>query len=94
MCKAANRMLEVTIGTSLVLASGFGTASKTWLEAVERRIDDTSAVLHHIKSVKALGASRTVTKWLQELKISELDRSGKYRTLLTTIIGLGQLKPR
>jgi hypothetical protein len=87
-------MLEVTIGTSLILASEFGTASEIWLEVVERRIDDTSAVIHHIKCVKALGASRTVTKWSQELKVLELNRSGKYRKLLTTIMGLGQLKPR
>lgn len=79
----------ITICSSLGLATGFGGASRIWLTAVGHRIDNTSALLDHIKSVKVTGIELGMIKWLQRLKLIELDRSGRYRGLLMTIVSLG-----
>lgn len=79
----------ITMCSSLFLATGFGNASKIWLTAVGHRIDNTSALLDHFKSVKVTGIELSMIKWLQRLKLIELDRSGRYRGLLMTIVSIG-----
>ena len=53
-----------------------------WLEAIERRIAATSAMLNSMKGVKMCGLTDVLREDLQRLRIDELDISKKFRRLL------------
>lgn len=53
-----------------------------WLEAIEKRITATTAMLSAMKGVKMCGLTDTLSKTLQELRVDELRISRKFRKLL------------
>lgn len=53
-----------------------------WLEAIERRISATSAMLNSMKGVKMCGLTDVLRDDLQQLRVDELDISKKFRRLL------------
>ncbi|KAK3322938.1 P-loop containing nucleoside triphosphate hydrolase protein [Apodospora peruviana] len=53
-----------------------------WLEAIERRISATSAMLASIKGVKMCGLKDTLLASLQQLRVDELRISKKFRKLI------------
>ena len=53
-----------------------------WLEAIERRIAATSAMLNSMKGVKMGGLTEVLREDLQRLRIDELNISKKFRKLL------------
>ncbi|KAK4208910.1 hypothetical protein QBC37DRAFT_60766 [Rhypophila decipiens] len=53
-----------------------------WLEAIEKRISATSAMLNSIKGVKMCGLKDTLLASLQQLRIDEMRISKKFRKLL------------
>jgi ATP-binding cassette subfamily C (CFTR/MRP) protein 1 len=53
-----------------------------WLEAIERRIAATSAMLESMKGVKMGGLTDVLREDLQRLRIDELDISKKFRKLM------------
>ncbi|TAQ85919.1 hypothetical protein B7494_g5754 [Chlorociboria aeruginascens] len=63
--------------TSLVMSR-----QAMWLEAIERRITATTAMLSAMKGVKMCGLTDTLSKTLQDLRIDELRISKKFRKLL------------
>ncbi|KGO78093.1 ABC transporter, integral membrane type 1 [Penicillium italicum] len=67
---------------SLVVMSFVVARQAEWLEAIEKRISSTSGMLGSIKGVKMLGLQNSFMKFVHGLRISELDISKKFRTLL------------
>lgn len=63
--------------TSLVMAR-----QALWLEAIERRIAATAAMLSSMKGVKMCGLTDVLREDLQRLRIDELEISKKFRRLL------------
>ena len=53
-----------------------------WLEAIEKRITATTAMLSAMKGVKMCGLTETLSKSLQDLRVDELRISRKFRKLL------------
>ena len=53
-----------------------------WLEAIEKRISATSAMLNSIKGVKMCGLKDTLLASLQQLRVDEMRISKKFRKLL------------
>ncbi|KAH8712254.1 hypothetical protein GQ44DRAFT_689190 [Phaeosphaeriaceae sp. PMI808] len=53
-----------------------------WLEAIERRITATAAMLNSVKGVKMCGLTDVLRDDLQRLRVEELDISKKFRKLL------------
>lgn len=64
-----------------------------WLEAIERRISATSAVLGSMKGVKMCGLKQTLFTNLQNLRVEELNISKKYRRLLIWNMGFCKFQP-
>lgn len=58
-----------------------------WLEAIERRIAATNAMLNSMKGVKMGGLTEVLRTDLQQLRIEELDISKKFRKLLIWTMG-------
>jgi ATP-binding cassette subfamily C (CFTR/MRP) protein 1 len=80
-----NRMLKFALvsflgslgATSLVMQR-----QALWLEAIERRIAATAAMLNSMKGVKMCGLTDVLRSDLQRLRVDELDISKKFRKLL------------
>ncbi|KAM7200841.1 hypothetical protein V8F20_005083 [Naviculisporaceae sp. PSN 640] len=53
-----------------------------WLEAIEKRISATSAMLNSIKGVKMCGLKDTLLASLQQLRVDEMRISKKFRKLI------------
>jgi hypothetical protein len=58
-----------------------------WLEAIERRIAATTAMLSSMKGVKMCGLTEVLRDDLQNLRIEELEISKKFRKLLIVTMG-------
>lgn len=53
-----------------------------WLEAIERRISATSAMLSSMKGVKMCGLKDTLMASMQKLRVDELCISKRFRKLI------------
>jgi hypothetical protein len=53
-----------------------------WLEAIEKRISATSAMLSSMKGVKMCGLKDTLLSSLQQLRVDELRISKRFRRLI------------
>ncbi|KAL3441173.1 P-loop containing nucleoside triphosphate hydrolase protein [Aspergillus insuetus] len=67
---------------SLVAMSGVMARQAKWLEAIERRISSTAAMLASIKGVKLLGLKPSLMSSIQNLRLEELSISKGFRKLL------------
>lgn len=62
-----------------------------WLEAIERRIAATNAMLNSMKGVKMGGLTEVLRDDLQQLRVDELNISKKFRKLLIWTMGFCEL---
>ncbi|KAI9368784.1 P-loop containing nucleoside triphosphate hydrolase protein [Aspergillus egyptiacus] len=67
---------------SLVAMSGVMARQAKWLEAIERRISSTAAMLASIKGAKLLGLKPSLIASIQGLRLEELTISKAFRKLL------------
>ena len=61
-----------------------------WLEAIEKRISATTAMLSAMKGVKMCGLTETLSKSIHQLRIDELNISKKFRKLLIWNMAFGE----
>ena len=61
-----------------------------WLEAIERRISATTAMLASMRGVKMTGLTDVLREDLQRLRVEELTISRKFRKLLIWTMGIGK----
>ncbi|KAI9709499.1 MAG: hypothetical protein M1820_003259 [Bogoriella megaspora] len=64
-----------------------------WLEAIERRINATTAMLGAMKSVKMCGLTETLSSNLHNLRLEEIRISKKFRRLLIWNLGFAYFSP-
>ncbi|KAF2634043.1 hypothetical protein P280DRAFT_52852 [Massarina eburnea CBS 473.64] len=64
-----------------------------WLQAIERRIAATSAMLNSMKGVKMGGITEVLREDLQQLRVDELNISKKFRKLLIWTMGFSYISP-
>jgi len=75
-------MSIVTMAGSLGATGLVMTRQAMWLEAIEKRITATTAMLQSMKGVKMGGLTETLSKTIQDLRVEELQISKKFRKLL------------
>jgi ATP-binding cassette subfamily C (CFTR/MRP) protein 1 len=63
-----------------------------WLEAIEKRISATSAMLASMKGVKMSGLGDTLLASLQKLRVEEMRISKRFRKLLIWNMVFGKSK--
>ncbi|KAI9150479.1 ABC multidrug transporter B [Paramyrothecium foliicola] len=83
----------VSIGGSVIAVSFVMARQALWLEAIERRIAVTSAMLGSMKGVKMCGLTDVLKARIQAMREEELRISGKFRRLLIWNMGLAYLAP-
>ena len=62
-----------------------------WLEAIERRIEATTAMLGSMKGIKMCGLTDVLLTNIHNLRLEELKISKKFRRLLTWNLAFGTL---
>ncbi|KAH6703299.1 multidrug resistance protein MDR [Leptodontidium sp. MPI-SDFR-AT-0119] len=66
-----------------IVASGLiGARQAAWLEAIERRIKATTAMLSAMKGIKMCGLTDILSSTLQALRVEELNISKKFRQVI------------
>jgi len=90
----------VPIGVSIVCMVGSLGATglvmsrqAMWLEAIEKRITATTAMLSAMKGVKMCGLTETLSKTIQELRVDEMRISKKFRKLLIWNMAFAYITP-
>ncbi|KAF2842938.1 hypothetical protein M501DRAFT_1005649 [Patellaria atrata CBS 101060] len=81
-------MVGSLIVTSLVMAR-----QQLWLEAIERRIAATTAMLGAMKGVKMCGLTEILQKNIHDLRVEELQISKKFRKLLIWNMAISYITP-
>lgn len=58
-----------------------GRGRREWNQAVQKRVTHTSAFLHLIKELRMLGLREAISNRIQQLRVTELDLSKKFRVM-------------
>jgi ATP-binding cassette, subfamily C (CFTR/MRP), member 1 len=74
-------LTAVAAGINTLLARMQGKSRRIWLQAMQRRIGLTSAVLSSMKSVKLAGMSDAIAELLQEERVNEIAKASSFRWL-------------
>ncbi|KAL2157845.1 hypothetical protein VTH06DRAFT_4897 [Thermothelomyces fergusii] len=74
--------ISVSLLGSIVAMNFIMSRQAMWLEAIEKRISATSAMLSSMKGVKMCGLKDTLLSSLQKLRVDELRISKKFRKLI------------
>lgn len=64
---------------SRFVAQNVRSRTKSWNDATQARISTLSTVLNSMRSVKAMGLSEAIAKYIHELRDKEIDRSKHVR---------------
>ena len=79
----------LSVGGSVVMTSFIMSSQAVWLEAIERRIEATNAMLGSMKGVKMCGLTETLMTNIHKLRIEELKISKRFRRLLVWNLAFG-----
>ena len=80
----------VSIAGSLTITSFVVSRQAMWLEAIERRIEATTAMLGAMKGVKMCGLTDILLANIQKLRVEELIISKRFRRLLVWNLAFGK----
>lgn len=83
----------VSLLGSIVAMNFIMSRQAMWLEAIEKRISATSAMLSSMKGVKMCGLKDTLLNSLQQLRVDELRISKKFRKLIIWNMLFGKSTP-
>lgn len=86
--------LVVTIASvfaTMAVSNRMGPAQKSWMEAIQTRIEVTAKMLQSMKGVKMLGLTPTISTLIRSMRKHEIDLSLKARKLLAICIVLANV---
>jgi ATP-binding cassette subfamily C (CFTR/MRP) protein 1 len=83
----------VSLGGSIAASSLVMQRQALWLQAIERRIAATTAMLSAMKGVKMGGLTEVLRDDIHQLRVDELQISKKFRKLLIWTMGLSYISP-
>lgn len=92
-CTIPIAVAVVSLAGSLCATSLVMQRQALWLEAIERRIAATSAMLDSMKGVKMGGLTEVLREDLQKLRVDEMNISKKFRKLLIWTMGFSYISP-
>ncbi|PGH17633.1 hypothetical protein AJ79_00994 [Helicocarpus griseus UAMH5409] len=93
VCAIPLAVAILSIFASAILSGFVVQKQKLWLEAIERRIAVTTAMLGSMKSVKLCGLSEPLSTSVQSLRVIELQISEGFRKLLIWALGFTYISP-
>ncbi len=64
---------------------------RAWMQAIQKRVGVTTAIIGAIKGVKMSGLTETVSEQIQGLRAFELDESKRFRRVQIANICIGRL---
>ncbi|KAI1272257.1 P-loop containing nucleoside triphosphate hydrolase protein [Xylaria sp. FL0933] len=70
------------------IADKVSKSQKTWLEAIQTRINFTSEILGSMKNVKMLGLTEQMFNMIQDLRSDEIAKSKKYRQVQSYYVSI------
>ncbi|KAI0407428.1 P-loop containing nucleoside triphosphate hydrolase protein [Xylaria palmicola] len=73
------------------IADKVSTSQRTWLEAIQTRINFTSEILGSMKNVKMLGLSGQMFNMIEALRHDEIEKSKKYRRVQAYNASIGNV---
>jgi ATP-binding cassette, subfamily C (CFTR/MRP), member 1 len=88
--KNNNLWTAVSMVGSIVAMNFIVSRQAMWLEAIEKRISATSAMLGAMKGIKMSGLRQTLFENLHNLRIEELRISKRFRRLLIWNMAFGK----
>ncbi|PYH94624.1 hypothetical protein BO71DRAFT_226685 [Aspergillus ellipticus CBS 707.79] len=71
------------------LSQHVGQSQKAWLESIQQRLNATTSILSHMKTVKMSGFAKNLSSRISGLRDAELSSASNYRTILVWVMGLG-----
>jgi len=80
----------VSTASSHFLAKQNGPARKDWNQAVQTRVAATNHVLGQVKGIKMTGLAPFVAEHLQDLRVTEIDKSKDLRKIIIYMHALGE----
>ncbi|RAO71528.1 uncharacterized protein BHQ10_007540 [Talaromyces amestolkiae] len=93
VCIAPVVVVIVFTVISFCMGNAVTTRQKTWLQAMEKRINFTTSVLGSIRSVKLLGLTEAMATMINALRVDELNISKKFRRVQTVRVCMINLPP-
>ncbi len=72
----------------MIVAAYASGRQKIWLEASQRRVGATAAMLSDIRGMKMTGLSSQLSENINKLRMEEIRLSKVYRRLLVTVVSL------
>ncbi|KAK4863967.1 hypothetical protein LT330_010322 [Penicillium expansum] len=89
ICVAPMIMALISAIASAQVAKVIRPRQREWMQAIQKRVGATTQVLGSIKSMKMLGLAAKMTDIVQDLRVTELQKSKKFRKVQITNIILG-----
>ncbi|KAE8393320.1 multidrug resistance-associated protein [Aspergillus alliaceus] len=86
VCIAPIVVVMIFTAASLSMGNAVSARQKAWLQATEKRINFTTAVLGSIKNVKFLGLTEIMGAMTNALRVDELKISKKFRRIQTVLV--------
>lgn len=89
-------MIEVDfLGPVVILASGaIGAVAEKfqqeWMQFLQKRVGITATMLSAMKGVKMTGLTPILGKYIQGLRVGEIEIAAKFRRCLVGFVGLGR----
>ncbi len=68
-------------------------ARTVWNEKIQSRVASTSNILAQLKSIKAMGLTTAISKFLQDKRLSEIETSMKERNARIFIFAICKKNP-
>jgi ATP-binding cassette, subfamily C (CFTR/MRP), member 1 len=80
----------VATALSFLVANHSANRQRSWLEAIQSRINFTSEIFGSMKSVKMLGLSERMRQHIQQMRDDEMSISKRYRTVKIYQLAIGK----
>jgi ATP-binding cassette, subfamily C (CFTR/MRP), member 1 len=76
---------------SFKIARLAGKRQRVWMQAIQRRVDETANMLGSMKAVKMLGLEQHLATIIQGLRVREIGQAKKFRNVIVYSLGLCEL---
>ncbi|EFQ29566.1 ABC transporter [Colletotrichum graminicola M1.001] len=82
-------VVAICVASSMVLMKNIGPRQMAWMQAIQKRVGQTTNVIGNMKTLKISGLATPVEKAIQGLRVSEVKAGGRFRAFLVGSVGIG-----
>lgn len=80
----------VSTVAATIIGDKMGSARAIWNKSIEARVAKTATALKNIKGIKMLGLEPMMMKFIQQLRVREVESSKRFRILTAVISVIGE----